>query len=132
MRYKGKKLGERNIDVLVLLRGEERIVIKAQAVDSYKEFDELVSLPVAPEIIKPGGMREKNTKDKGYKKAVSEYADRKTNWLIITALKASEDIEWEKVDYDDPVTWHMWEVELKEAGFIEIECKSFRQLPKRK
>jgi len=54
MKYKGKKLEGRNTDILVLPRGGNRIVLKFQAVDSYDEFDLLVTIPKPPEILKPG------------------------------------------------------------------------------
>lgn len=128
MKFRGKTLGERNADVLVLFRGSKRIVIKAEAVESYEEFDALVSVPIPPEKILPGGKKERNTKDSDFIKAREEYASQKTDWLIITSLRATKDIEWERVKYDEPATWSEWEPELREAGFIEIECMRIVQL----
>ena len=128
MKFRGKTLGKRNADVLVLFRGDERIVIKAEAVESYEEFEKLVSVPIPPEKVLPGGKKEKNIKDPDFIKARAKYADQKTAWLIITSLKATKDIEWERVKYDEPTTWLNWEPELREAGFIEIECMRIVQL----
>lgn len=128
MKFKGKTLGKRNTDILVLLRGTERIVIKAQAVESFEDFDKLVSAPVPPEVIEPGGKKSRNMKDLDFIKARDAYANQKTAWLVINSLKATEEIEWENVKYDIPSTWTAWDIELKEAGFIETECMRIIQL----
>lgn len=122
MKYKGKKLEGRNTDILVLPRGNDRIVLKFQAVESYDDFDKLVPVPESPEILKPGGIREKNTNDPNYIKTLEAYAQLKTDWLIITSLKSTVDLEWDEVNYTDSATWGNWQKELREAGFTEVEC----------
>lgn len=128
MKYRGKVLGERNSDVLVLLRGSERIVFKAQAVESEESFHNLVSMPEPPEILRPGGVKEKNVSDSKYKEALASYVEQKTSWLVINSLKVTEELEWEKVDFNKPSTWVEWQSELREAGFTEIECSRIVQL----
>ncbi len=122
MKYKGKKVKGKNSVVLVLERSEDKIVFIAEAIDSSDDkFDKLVKLPDPPEILRPGGVRESNENDPEYKKAMIDYAELKTAYLIIMSLKDSPDIEWETVEYDKPDTWKNWEKELKESGFNEIE-----------
>lgn len=122
MKYKGKKIEGRNSAILVLMRGTDRIVFIAQAMDSDDDnFNKLVKLPEPPTIIRPGGLKELNIKDVTYTKAIEEYAAIKTAYMIIMSLKESPDLEWETIDYEKPQTWKNWEAELKEAGFTEIE-----------
>lgn len=122
MKYKGKKLEGRNTDVLVLFRGDERIALKFQAIESFTEFEELAPGPIPPEIMRPGGVKEKNVRDPEYKQQVEAHARLRTSWLVITSLKVTDDVEWEVVDYSDPSTWDQWNKELMEAGFSEPEC----------
>jgi hypothetical protein len=62
MKYKGKKLEGRNTDILVLEKGGEQIVFKAEALMNYKEFDKICPAPKPPIILKKGGARVPNTK----------------------------------------------------------------------
>ena len=32
------------------------------------------------------------------------------------------DVEWERVDLNDPETWHNWRREMEDAGFSDNEC----------
>lgn len=122
MKYKGKKVEGKNSAILVLMRGNDRIVFIAQAMDSDDDnFNKLVKMPEAPTVLRPGGIKELNIKDVTYTKALEEYASLKTAYMIVMSLKESPDLEWELVDYEKPQTWKNWEKELKEASFTEIE-----------
>lgn len=128
MKYKGKKLEGLNTDVLVLMKGEERIVFKASAVANYKEFQELCSVPEPPIKILPGGIRENNTSDPAFKAKLNEYAQKKTDYTVVKSLQASDDIEWDNVDIEKPETWKNWRTELEEASFTEVEVLRILQL----
>lgn len=128
MKYKGKKLEGRNTDILVLMRGQDRIVFKAQALESYDEFDKLCSMPSIPTRLRPGNVKEPNPNDTVYKGLVEKYAEKKTNYTIIKSLDISEDIEWDNVNLNKPETWGNWQKELKDAGFTEIEIMRVLQL----
>ena len=128
MKYKGKKVEGRNSDVLVLMKGGDRIVFKAEAVENYNDFTELVPEPKPPEIIRPGGIKQINLKDFTYVKRMEEYAIQKTNYFIIKSLQISEDIEWEVVDIEKPETWKNWRKELADSNFTEIEILKIMQL----
>jgi hypothetical protein len=121
MKYKGKKLEGRNVEVLVLPRSGENIVFKAEAIPDYEEFDKLAPVPEPPEILKPGGIKEKNVNDEGYKKKLTEYAETKTNYVIVKSLEATKELEWDTVDITKKETWKNWRDELTEAGFTEVE-----------
>jgi hypothetical protein len=121
MKYKGKKLEGRNVEVLVLPRSGENIVFKAEAIPNYEEFEKLIAEPQPPEILKPGGVKEKNVNDPKYKEELTKFATTKTNYVVIKSLQATEYLEWETVDITKPETWEKWRGELEEAGFTEIE-----------
>ena len=128
MKYKGKKLEGRNTDVLVLPRGSERIVLKAQALKDYDEFEKLCPIPEPPKKLLPGGIQEPNTNDPVFLKQLNGYGEKKTNYTVIKSLEISEDIEWETVDLTKPNSWENWRTELKDAGFTEIEMLRILQL----
>jgi hypothetical protein len=128
MKYKGKKLEGLNTDILVLPRGNERVVFKAQAIKSYSEFDELCPMPEPPEKLLPGGVKEKDVRDPAFIKRLEEYGIKKTNYTIIKSLEISEDVEWETVDLKKPQTWENWRKELSDAGFTEVETLRILQL----
>lgn len=127
MKYKGKKLEGKNKDILVLLRGDEKIVFTAEAVDNVDDFNKLVPLPEAPMRILPGGSKVSNTDDPTFKSLLQEFAQKKTDFYIIQSLRATTELEWETIDFEKPETWRNWEKELKE-DFTEIEISRITNL----
>jgi hypothetical protein len=121
MKYKGKTLTGLNTDILVLPKGDMRVVIKAQAIQNYNDFDELVSIPEPPVKVFPGGVKEKDLKNPTYLLKMEEYSQQKLRYMFIKSLEATEEFEWEKVDLKNPASWKYWEEELEDAGFTEIE-----------
>lgn len=121
MKYKGKKLEGRNTDILVLVRGEEHIVFKAEAIQNYQQFNEMCPLPEPPVKLLPGGIREPDLNNPKYKKRMEEYATQKTNYTVLKSLEPTQELEWEKVVLNKPESWGNWQDELQEAGFTEIE-----------
>lgn len=122
MKYKGKKIEGKNSVVLVLPRGEDKIVFIAQAMDTDDDnFNKLVTLPEPPTIMRKGGIKELNITDPVYIKQMDEYAEIKTAYMMIMSLKESPDLEWETIDYEKPSTWKNWQKELKDSGFTEVE-----------
>ena len=128
MKYKGKHLEGRNTDILVLNRGEDRIVIKAEALADFKEFNDLCPVPEPPIKIRPGGVKEADTVNPRYQEALSNWAEKKTNYTIIKSLEATKDLEWDTVKISNPDTYANWRVEMAESGFTEIEILRVLQL----
>lgn len=128
MKYKGKKLEGRNTDILVLIKGGERVVFRAEALQNYTEFDKLCPEPEPPHKLLPGGVKEPNFNDPSYKKRLDEYGMKKTAFTILKSLSVTEDLEWEKVDLKNPDTWGKWQEELSEAQFTETEIGRILQL----
>ncbi len=84
-------------------------------------FNAICAPPNPPESIRPGGVRSKNIYDKKYLKALDEYANQKTAWLILTSLEATEDLVWETVDMSKPETYLNYRSELIDSGFSAVE-----------
>jgi len=122
MRYKGKKVEGRNTELLVLRRPNgEVMAFKCEAVADYTEFEKICPSPEPPEVLKPGGVRERSVKDPKFVKALGEWAERKTDYTVLKSLDASPDIEWDTIDMADPTTWGNYRKEMTDSGFTEIE-----------
>ena len=122
MKYKGKQVEGRNTELLVLRRPNgETMAFKCEAVADYDEFEKICPTPKPPEVLKPGGVRERNVKNPAFIKALEEWAGRKTDYTVLKSLQASPDIEWETVDMESPTTWENYRKEMADSGFTEIE-----------
>jgi hypothetical protein len=124
MLLKGKRLQEPNKVNIYIPRGEsdeDTIVLTAQAIMNFDEFNRLYPEPKAPVTMAKGGeWRPDHTSDK-YKDAMKKYGEMQHAYILLKSLQATEGLEWEKVNIDDPETWLLWKDELREAGFSEIE-----------
>jgi phosphoribosylanthranilate isomerase len=100
-------------EVVVIPRGEVELVIRAQAVLDYTDFDKLNPIPKPPVKMLAGGVTQENVEDPKYKERLSAWAQQKTDWMIIKSLSATECIEWETVKMDQPDTWKNYRDELE-------------------
>ncbi len=106
-----------NSDILVLPRGEDVIVIKAQAISNYDEFEKLCPVPEAPGKLTRDGFIP-NLEDETYKGKVERHGVQRVGWMVINSLL---EIDWDKVDKANPKTWPKWEDDMKDAGFSSVE-----------
>jgi hypothetical protein len=113
--------------VIVLPRPNSNLVFTAKAILSYDDFNRLAPHPQPPEAVKPGNIKVKKYDDPGYLKAVEDRNELLTNWIVITSLRDTEGLEWEKVRYEDPTSWGKWSEELSEAGFPTPEINHIRR-----
>lgn len=121
MLLNGKRLGP-NVVTLVLPRGEEEpIVIRAQAVLDYDEFNAIFPRPEPPVKIMRGGAKQPDFEAKSFLQEMQDYGLKRTQYMIIKSLSATEGLKWERVKIEDPNTWHDWENELKEAHISDVE-----------
>ncbi len=121
MRIKGKKLVDPNRDVLVIPRGNAPdIALWFEAILDYEPFTKMCPLPKPP-IRKIKDEDIPNFEDKDYIKRCHRYAEKKMAWMILTSLKATDDLEWEQVDLSRPDTWMIFRKELGESGFTNHE-----------
>lgn len=128
MKIAGVRLYEPNIEHLYLPRGDQVIHFMAKGIVDSTIFDELCPRPRPPKIQKPGQKPEDNFEDDNFKRALDQWGTRRTDWMVIESLRATEDLTWEKVKYDDPGTWHLWREELKEAHFVDAEVNRILNL----
>lgn len=109
-----------NNEVLVIPRGDKRVVFVAQGLPDLEEFHGLVPEPKAPSILTANGY-EPNEKDADYLSVMAEYNKRRWAFMVVKSLIPSE-IEWDTVKLDVPGTWCNWESDLKNAGLSQVEC----------
>jgi len=119
MKFGNTVLEGPNQELLVIPRPTGNLVVKAQTVTSYKEFEALVPVP------KPGGIRTKE----GFKEdreapdfltQVENYDNLKFAYMVLKSIEPSE-IAFEKTKMQEPSTWLGWAAELQEAGLSEVE-----------
>jgi hypothetical protein len=129
MKIKGKALDAPAIVELVIHRGEEKIIFRAQAVLDQDDYDEKFPRPKAPivKVIKTGDSFE-NTKDPDYVKELDKWAECRTHHMILKSLQATEGLEWETVDPDKPETFKNYADELKAAYFTPVQIMEITQL----
>jgi hypothetical protein len=121
MKYKGKKVKGKNVEIIPIPRPDEDLIFIAEAVPGWEAFEKLCPEPEPPQILRPGGIKENDVNDPTFKKRAVEHAELRTHWLVLMSLQATPDLEWETVDMNDPATWNNYEKELKEAEFTPLE-----------
>lgn len=121
MKINGKEITKANEELLVIPRGNgENIVFRAKAVLDMSDFYKICPIPKAPEVMLPGGRKKVDIEDKGYLQELNNYGNMRHSYLIIKSLEPSN-IEWDQVKISEPGTWHLYEDELKKAGFNYVE-----------
>ena len=106
-------------EVLVLPRGDQRIVFRAHGLEDMESFRKLCPEPTPPgKLTKDGFVPD--TEDKGYQSVLAEYQKRRLAYIAVQSLVPS-DIEWDTVDLDNPATWANWEADLKAGGLAQVE-----------
>lgn len=121
MKIGGREIKGPNRVTLVLPReAQDDIVIIAQAVQDMDKFERICPEPTPPARLMASGATEYNLQDAGYKAQMAEYGLKKMAFIVLHSLIPSE-IEWEKVDLDNPATWLNYHAELREAGFSSVE-----------
>jgi hypothetical protein len=121
MKIHGKKLSGPNVEVVVLPRSDGDLVFRAQAVLDYSDFEKLNPAPQPPVKLLRGGVTSQNVEDPSYKKAIDKWVNRRTAYMILKSLEATEGLEWETVDIGDPTSWENYSTEMKEAGLSDPE-----------
>jgi hypothetical protein len=125
MRIKGQKVEGLNREIIAIPRGEGKqdIILIAEAIVDYNEFNALCPLPKPPNKIQRGVGPVPDLKNKIYLSQIENYSKQKTNYMLIRSLMATPDFEWESCKLEDPVTWNNVENELSNSGFSEFEVQ---------
>lgn len=128
MKLYGEKFDGPNVAVLVLPRNGKDIVFKARAVLDYTRFDALCPKPMPKMVTLPGGGTKFLWDEKSYSVALDHWGKSRTAFTVVESLRATEGLEWEKVDYDNPTTWMDYQKELSEAFFADREIVRILQI----
>ena len=124
MKYKGKKVEGPNEEIVVIPRGDEvdDFIFICRAIPGYEDFDKIVKEPEPRSIMRKGDLKSSPLLDEPeYKEKLKVYELQRLSWLIVQSLKATEDLEWDTIDYNDPETWGNYDSELRSSGFSSIE-----------
>lgn len=121
MRINGKVFTGPYIKTVVLPRGEDCMAFRLQAVTDHKMFDELCPRPTPAVIVKRGGEKVMDVDAPEFREALDVWAMKRTHWLFLQSLAATEGLEWDTVKMGDPDTWPNYQDELKEAGLTDSE-----------
>jgi hypothetical protein len=79
MKIAGRKIEGINKKRIVIPREDGDIILVAQGVTSYKEFEEICKMPDPPVRTYPDGRKEVVKTDENYKKACDKWAARRTS-----------------------------------------------------
>lgn len=120
MKINGKELSGPQTEVVVIPRGADEIVMKAQAVLDFSEHDKINPEPKAPTKLLPGGEVQQLLDDPGYQKRLTEWASQKSAWMILKSISATPGLTWDTVKPTEPATWANYRKEL-EATFAPAE-----------
>ena len=121
MKMQGKKLDARGIEYIVIPRPGEDIIFTAQSVLDMDEFENVVARPTPPIRTYKGGVQQAVLDDETYQQSLNDWASKHTDWLCLKSLEATEWLEWDTVDINNPETFKNWHEEMKEAGFSSAE-----------
>lgn len=122
MKIQGKKIEGANTAIIPIPRASsEDIILKVQAILDMLPFEKICPPPEPPKRMIPGGKEVVNVRDPGYLAQVDKYAIQRLNWIVLTSLEATEDLEWDTVDMANPTTWNNFRKEMQESGFSNVE-----------
>jgi hypothetical protein len=111
-------------EILILPRGEQVLVIRAQAVN-LDEFDALCPEPKPPgKLTKDGWIPDLD--NESYRQIITNHNEKRIAYLVVKSLEPS-DIEWEKVKIENPSTWTAYVQDFKAAGLTTIEINRIVQ-----
>jgi hypothetical protein len=143
MKLNGKPLPGPSMDFVVLPRpktqepdpeneGQMRevnndLVFKCRAVLDFSEFEAKVPDPKPIMVTRPNQAPTPDFNHPEYLKQQLDYGLKKQNWLTIQSLMATPNLEWERVDLDNPETWKEWSQELQDGGVTIGEMLRIQQ-----
>jgi hypothetical protein len=129
LKINGEDIAPLPISTVVLPRGDKDYVFRAQPVLDYTEMKAILPEPSAPFVSRPGSPTPVADPDApGFKKAVEDYAERRTQWMFLKSLEATPGLTWETVDMEKPETWSNWQEELTDANFSALEVTKIMEI----
>lgn len=121
MKFHGKKVSGAFEELVVIPRPDGNLVFTARAISDYKAFDKLYPEPKGQVRRYPDGREVEDVESPKYRKAMGDWAEARTHWMILESLKATEGLEWESVDMSKPETWKNYGDEMSAAGLSPAE-----------
>lgn len=121
MKLKGEILSIPNIKVIPIVRDDQTIVFQAAPVQTFDEFTKICPEPVPPMRDVPGKGMVVALESKEFKETMAKYNQQMMDYLVIKSLDATEGLEWDTVDLNNPDTYENFRTELQEAGLSAIE-----------
>jgi hypothetical protein len=128
MKIKGITIEPPKPKVLVIPQNGKDLVFTAQYVDNYHEFDKLCPTPTPVKIRKADGTESVDSKDAGYLRELDEWSRKRTNWLFLKSLEATEGLEWDMIDMTDSNTWLLLDEELNKSGLSQLIQQRLKML----
>lgn len=113
MKIGGQPISRPKDEFIVIPRDGQNVVFKAQAVLDYTQFNELCPEPKPPVRKYPNGKEEVAYDDPGFLKQRDDWAGKRSSWLILESLNATEGLQWDTVSLSDPTTWDNYKTELE-------------------
>lgn len=128
MKIKGNKIPTPSPELVVISRTDEEgnihdFPIKAVAVLSYDEFEELCPEPKPPLVSKPNEEAIPDLTDKVFRDKLENWGRKRSAWMVIKSLSATDGLEWELVDFKKPDTWEKYEDDLTNT-FSHVEVNA--------
>ena len=121
MKIQGQVIAGPNIETIIIPRGDSQLVFRAKAILDYTDFEKLCPMPEPPKRSYPDGRVVLNVEDPKFKKKLDEHGSLRFAWMVLKSLEATEGLEWETVNLEDPSTWANYETEFKSAGISDVE-----------
>jgi len=129
MKIGGEKLAVAKPVLVIIPRTDDAgepadIVFKCGPVTDYEEFEQLCPRPEPRKKTFPadsGKPDEILINEPQYTEALDAWGLKKSSWLFVASLNATEGLEWELVKAEDPETWVKWQDELRESGLNDVE-----------
>lgn len=120
MQIDGKKIDATPNSELIVIprRGRDPIVLTAQAVLDYEEFENLCPKPKVSYVTKKGGVKEPDINDKGYLEQTRDYAKKQTYYMFVKSLLlGTPTLEFNLIKLEEPDSWLLFEKEFRVSGF---------------
>jgi hypothetical protein len=105
---------------LVLPRGDQEIVFRAQPVKDMDAFEALCPRPTPPgKMTREGWVPLDN--DPTYQTVLAAWANQRLGYMVLKSLEPSQ-VEWDTLNEGDPSTWRNWSKDLLAGGLSDMEC----------
>ena len=120
MKIAGKAIEQKAIVEVFIPRPTEPLLFRFKPINE-KDFDKIMLIPSPPKKRVKGGAIEFDINNPVYDAGVKDYVNKKTAWMFLESISATEGLEWDTVDLKNAGTYLNWEKELEDDGFNERE-----------